>query len=210
MFGKSKWVLAGLLIVALLALGVGSSIALAQGPTPTPPGGKNWMQLYWDALAKRLGVSVDKLQQALKDAHTDALDQAVKQGLLTQAQADKMKQRSVADRWAGLKDRRQAFVQFGKNTMDAAAKVLGMSTDDVLKQLRGGKTLADLAKEKNVDQAKIKQAIVDAEKAALDQAVKDGKLTKDRADALKAELDPSKIDLSRKHFPFPERGPLKK
>jgi hypothetical protein len=209
MFGKTKWILTGLLVIALLTLGVGSSIALAQGPTP-PAGGKNWMQLYWDALAKRLGVSVDKLQQTMKDARTDALDQAVKQGLLTQAQADKRKQQSPADRWAGLKDRRQAFVSFGKNTMDAVAKVLGMSTDDLLKALRGGKTLADLAKEKNVDQAKIKQIIIDAGKAAVDQAVKDSKLTKERADALKAKLDPSKIDLTKKHFSFPGRGPLKK
>jgi hypothetical protein len=89
---------------------------------------------------------------------------------------------------------------FGADTLEAAANALGMKPADVTSALRDGKTLADLAKEKNVDEAKVKTAIADAEKAALDRAVQDGLITKERADALKAKIDPSKIDLSRQHF----------
>jgi len=75
----------------------------------------------------------------------------------------------------------------------------------VLNALKSGKTLADLAKDKGVSQDKVKQAIVDAEKAAIDQALKDGKITKERADTLKSKLDPSKIDLNKKYLQ-PRRG----
>lgn len=201
MLSKTKIGLASVLVVTLLIIGVGGSVVLAQGPTPTPPK-SGWADLYWQALAGKLGISVDQLKQMTQDARKDALNEAVKKGLLTQQQADRLlKQAPLAGQLRDkLKDRRQVFRAFSKAALDGAAKALGMKSDDVLAALRGGKTLADLAKEKNVDPNKVKQAIVDAEKAALDQAVKDGKLTKERAEQLKAKLDPSKIDLSRKHF----------
>lgn len=189
MLSKTKIALASALVVALFVIGIGGSIALAQGPTPTPPK-TGWMNLYWQALAGKLGVSVEKLQQAMQDARKDALNEAVKKGMLTQQQADRLQQPR-----AGF----PALRAFSKAALDGAAKALGMKSDEVLAALRNGKTLADLAKEKNVDPAKVKQAIVDAEKAAIDQAVKDGKLTQARADQLKARLDPSKIDLNRKY-----------
>lgn len=184
MFNKTKWILAGLLVVTLLAVGVGGSVALAQGPKPPAAGGAGWMQLYWDALAKRLGIPVEKLQQAMQDARTDAANEAVKQGLLTQPRADR-----IAGKTAGA--------LIAKAGQEAAAKTLGMSTTDLMTALRGRKTLLDLAREKNVDVAKLRAAIADAEKAAVDQAVKDGKLTQAQADTLKANLKPENIDLTR-------------
>jgi uncharacterized protein YidB (DUF937 family) len=185
MFSKTKWIVAGLLVITLLAVGIGGSIALAQGPKP-PAAGKGWMQLYWDALAKQLGVPTDKLQQAMTDARKDALDQAVKQGLLTQAQADAMAKRAQN----GV-----AFASAATARLDAAAKTLGMSVDDLKTALRT-KTLLTLAQEKKVDVTKLRTAIADAEKAAIDQAVKDGKLTQAQADELKAKIKPENIDLN--------------
>ncbi len=192
MFGKTKWILAGLLVIALLALGVGSGIILAQGPTPTPS--KTWMDLYQQSLAQKLGTTVEKLQQATTDARKDALAQAVKQGLLTQAQADRMSQRLPG---TGMPIS-NTVTSIANARLDAAAKTLGLGTSDLTTALRGGKTLLDLAREKNVDVTKLRTAIADAEKAALDQAVKDGKMTQAQADALKANVKPENIDLNRK------------
>ena len=192
MFAKTKWILAGLLVIALLALGVGGSIILAQGPTPTPS--KTWMDLYQQSLAQKLGTTVEKLQQATTDARKDALAQAVKQGLLTQAQADRMSQRLPG---AGMPFS-NTVTSVVNASLDVAAKTLGMSTSDLTTALRGGITLLDLAREKNVDVTKLRTAIADAEKAALDQAVKDGKMTQAQADTLKANVKPENIDLNRK------------
>ena len=72
--------------------------------------------------------------------------------------------------------------------VDAAAKVLNITTADLKSALQSGKSVADLAKEKNVALDTVKKAIVDAETAQIDQAVKDGKLTADQATKLKDNL----------------------
>lgn len=208
MFSKTKIIVAGALVFALFIAGAGGAVVLAQGPTPNPPtqGGRAGLgQLYLQALASRLGTTLDKLQQAMKDARTDAINNAVKQGLITQAQADKMLQRQQnAPPGTGAFQAGKAIGGirgfFGPDALEAVAKTLNMSPADVTSALRGGKTLADLAKSQNVDPSKVQTAIADAEKAALDRAVKDGLMTQARADALKANIDPSKIDLSRPRF----------
>lgn len=215
MFSKTKFVVASLLVIGLLAMGVGGAVVLAQGPTPTPAPkpGAQMNQLFWDALAKRLNTTLQALQQAIADARQDAINQGAKQGLITQAQANTMLQcgqKVPSGRgWFGVPFQRGfAFgTKFGMgrgflsaDVLEAVAKVLGMSPADVTSALRSGKTLADLAKEKQVDEAKVKTAIADAEKAALDRAVKDGFITQGCADALKAQIDLSKMDLSQKHF----------
>jgi ribosomal protein S20 len=203
MFSKNKLIVAGVLALALLGLGVGGALVFAQGPTTNPPQGKAGLaQLYLQSLASKLGITSDKLQQTMKDANQDALNQAVKNGLITQDQADKLKDRlqnaPPGPMLPGAGKLGPAIQVARQTAVNGAAKALGMKPEDVVSALQGGKTLADLAKEKGVTEDKVKQAMIDAEKAAIDQAIKDGKITKDRGDQLKSKLDPSKIDLSRK------------
>ncbi len=210
MSGKTKFIVAGVLVFVLLAAGIGGTIVLAQGPTPTPPsGGKTWVDLYWQALAQKLGTTVEKLQQAMTDARKEAADQSVKQGLLTQAQADRMLQRTqgVGTLFGpfGRGALGSASTSVAQAELDAAAKALGMTSTDLTTALQG-KTLLTLAQEKNVDVTKLRTAIADAEKAAIDQAVKDGKLTQAQADSLKANIKPENIDLNRRSFGFSPRS----
>jgi len=205
MFSKTKIIVAGALVFALFIAGAGGAVVLAQGPTPNPPtqGGRAGLgQLYLQALASRLGTTLDKLQQAMKDARTDAINNAVKQGLITQAQAYKMlqpQQNRQPGTGAFQAGRAVGGIRgfFGPDVLEAVAEVLKMNPADVTSALRSGKTLADLAKTQNVDPSKVQGAIADAEKAALDRAVKDGLMTQDRANTLKANIDPTKIDLSK-------------
>jgi hypothetical protein len=191
MFSKTKLFVASALVVTLLIAGIGATIVGAQGPMPPTSGGKSWMDLYWQTLAQKLGVTVEKLQQAMNDARTDAAKEGVKQGILTQAEADRMAGGAVGS----------TIAQAGLN---AAAKALGMSSADLTTALKS-KTLLALAQEKKVDVAALRTAMADAQKAAIDQAVKDGKLTQAQADAMKANLKPENIDLNRP-FGFGMRG----
>jgi hypothetical protein len=140
--------------------------------------------LYWQSLAQKLGTTVDKLQQATTDARKDALDQAVKQGLLTQAQADRMSQRA-----RGV----AALASVATARLDAAAKTLGMSTSDLTTALRGGKTLLDLAREKNVDATKLRTAIADAENLARHADIA---AMRDLDEEEPLEVEASKYDLN--------------
>lgn len=104
--------------------------------------------------------------------------------MLTQAQADRILGNS-------------AHATIAQAGVDAAAKALGMTRADLQTALRA-KSLLTLAQEKKVDVTALRTAIADAQKAAIDQAVKDGKLT--QADQMKANLKPENIDLNRPFF----------
>ena len=77
--------------------------------------------------------------------------------------------------------------------LEAAAKALGMTADELSAELWGGKTLAAIAEEKGVDIADVKAAVEAAQiaetKTAIQQAVTDGTLTQAKADWLIEGLD---------------------
>lgn len=82
--------------------------------------------------------------------------------------------------------------------LEAAAKALGMTTDDVSAALKDGKTLEDLATAKGVDIQVVQDAIKEAHKtqmlADINQAVTDGKMTQDKADWLIVGLEKGYLD----------------
>jgi ribosomal protein S20 len=176
-----------------------------------PPGGHG---PALDAAAKALNLSVDDLRSKLEGGKTIAqvareqgvdvqtvidamvadatahIDQAVQDGKLTADQANERK--------ANLQDRITQLVNEGKPKgegprghgpkLDAAAKALGVSTDDLRGQLRDGKTIAQVADDRNVDKQKVIDAMVADATDHIDRAVKDGKLTADQANERKSGL----------------------
>jgi ribosomal protein S20 len=168
-----------------------------------------------DAAAQALGLSVDDLRTRLREGNTIAqvaqaqgvdvqtvidamvaaanahIDQEVQEGDLTAEEANEHK--------ANLPERITRLVNEGKPQgggphgrgpkLEAAAEALGLSEDDLREQVRDGKTLAQVAEERNVD----KQAVIDAMVAAaterIDQKVQEGDLTAEEANERKAELE---------------------
>jgi len=140
-------------------------------------------------VAQQQGVDVQTVINAMVADATAHIDQAVQQGRLTADQANQRK--------ANLHDRITRLVNEGRPKgegrghgpkLDAAAKALGMSTDELRQQLQGGKTIAQVAQDRNVDKQKVIDAIVKDAQDHIDQAVKDGKLTADQANERKANL----------------------
>ena len=76
---------------------------------------------------------------------------------------------------------------------DAVAKVLGLTADELKTELQSGKSLADVAKAKSVDIAKVKQAIIDDFTAREQAEVASGEHTQVEVDQKIADLK-SKID----------------
>lgn len=81
----------------------------------------------------------------------------------------------------------------GQAGLEAAAKALNMTPEELSTQLWGGRTLAELADKAGVDLQKVRdavnQACVQAIKDAIEQAVRDGRLTREQADWLLQGLD---------------------
>ena len=80
-----KLIVLGTALLAVIV--VGGGIAATKALTP-----KQESQAVIDDAAKQLGVSPDKLSSALKQALKNRVDEAVKSGRLTKAQADRLKQ----------------------------------------------------------------------------------------------------------------------
>ena len=78
-----------LLVVAIAAIAVavgGVALASAAGTTSTP-------SAFMESLAKHLGISTEKLQDAAKAAAIDQIDAALAEGKITKEQADAAKER---------------------------------------------------------------------------------------------------------------------
>ena len=130
-------------------------------------------------------------QQVLKDV----LDSLVKDGTLTQAQADKVTssvetkvKEERAERDANQQAKRQEF-------LTTAAKAIGVSTTDLETQLRSGTTLADVAKANNVDPNTVIVALVGDLNTKIDADVASGKLTAEQGAARKAKATERVTDM---------------
>ena len=202
---------------------------------------------FWVLLAGKLGVNADDLKKQAVAARQEMLDQAVKDGRLTQAQADALKQNITSNNLIapiplprrgqvnpnnqnpnnpqmpgrgfgpfnnpgnGGKQNPAPFgngfpgKQFGHGgmlggglqEMEALAKVLKLDAKTLIQEMAQGKTLADIAKAQNVSEADVKQAIIDARKAQIDQLLAYGLISDVMAQQLKARLTPDNIDLTR-------------
>src|SRR5262249_4336958 len=92
------------------------------------------------------------------------------------------------------------FGMFGGG-LDAVAKSLGITTDEVQQALRDGKSIADIAKEHNVDINTVIDDLVNAANAKIDEAQKSGMLSEDQASKLKADLKQHITDIVNGSLP---------
>jgi hypothetical protein len=101
--------------------------------------------------------------------------------------------------------------RLGGPELEAAAKVLDMTTDELSAALQGGKTLDQLASEAGVDLQDVEGAIQAAHETELrdriKQAVADGSMSQEKADWLLEGLDKGFLDGPGFGFGFGPHGP---
>jgi len=193
-------------LAGMLALGTLGTVAFAATPTPGPAAtptsgqGQDYRQVFLTKLAGVLGLDQTKLTDAIKQAETETIDQALQDGNLAKNQADEMKQRvqngdtgflgGFGGRGfggpggggpGGPGPRGMGGVNM-QTVEQAAADKLGLTLDDLRTQIHSGISLADIAKDKGVSETDVRSAMAAAAKTQLDQSVKDGKLTQTQAD----------------------------
>jgi len=173
-------------VAALAAAGGGVAYAAATG-------GQSQRDALLRDAAQRLDVSPDKLRAALEGALADQLAQAVRDGRLTQQQADRIKQRIQQGgvplggpgfgpgRVGGPLGLGPGAVRIG---LDAAAGYLGLARADLLRALRSGKTLAQVARAQGKSVDGLQQALLDAAEAELDRALASRRVTQAQHDAI--------------------------
>ncbi len=159
-------VVTALLVGALLALVATSGFAVAQTATPEPAAAS-----ATDPCAAIGTRGEGRL--------SDLLDALVEEGIVDQNQADRIRQ--------FLTTRAQercyrALVLPPTDVVSTAADTLGLTTSQLMTDLREGKSLAQIASERNVSRDTLKNALLQTARQNADALVQQGVLTQDRAD----------------------------
>lgn len=143
-----------------------------------------------DDAAKQLGVTPERLNDALKQAFQNRIDDAVEDGLLSQEWADRLKERLEAGEmplvggpmFKGSGLGRRGFGHALHLGLEAAAGYLGVTEAELRESLRDGRSLADVARAEGKSVGGLVDSLVREQTARLDEAVQAGKVTRARRD----------------------------
>jgi hypothetical protein len=205
-------------VAAVAVTGAGAAVAATQLRSPQ----QESRAIVRDA-ADQLGVTPAQLTNALKTAMKNQLDAAVKAGRLTQAEANRLKQRIDANEapllgpgfghrhHGGGPGHHRGLHHAG---LEAAAKYLGMTEAALREQVQDGKTLAQVARDRNKSVDGLVAALVADVKSNLDEKVESGAITRAQANQFLSGIEERITDVvngrmpERRHFrKFGEGGP---
>jgi uncharacterized protein YidB (DUF937 family) len=215
---KRFWKL-GIVAVVLLALGgIAAGIVAAQtsGGTATPsasssatPAGKQaLLDDFLTRLAANLGISVDQLKAALTTTDNQMLDQALADGKITQAEADKIKARIASGHLFPFVGRGRGHGRGfglgfeGENLIGQTATFLSITSQAVIDGLNNNQSLEQIAEANGKTAGALSGYLNDQLKSNLDTAVKNGKITQAQEDKVLTNAK-DRIDQAVNHV-----GPL--
>lgn len=163
--------------------------------------------------AELLGVEPAELSDALRQAFSNRIDEAVEEDRLTEEQAERLREGLESGEapllmgpWGGHGPGHHGVHGF-PGGLDAAAEYLGLSEDELRYALRDGDTLADVAEERGKPVDELVRAMVDAARADLDEAVEDGRLTDEMRESMLVTLDERIRSLVNEGFRHAPGGP---
>lgn len=191
-------------VIAVVAVG-GAGAAVAATKLGSP---QEESKAVVNDAAKQLGVTPERLTTALKTALKNRVDAAVKAGRMTKAEGDALKARIDENAVPLLGPGRGRFGHGGPghhgpghlHGLETAAKYLGMTEASLRTALEGGKTLAQVAKDRDKSVDGLIDALVADKRDGIDQAVKDGKLTRAEADEFLSGLKARVTDMVNGRF----------
>ena len=208
---SKRWIVLPVAAAAAVLIGI-VAVEAAPSPSPSASGSKNYAQVFVDKLAAILHLNSTQTKDALKQAELQTVDQMLKDGKITQQQADAMKARINAGQGLGpiggfglrpgsFKADRALMQELATAEANAVAGALHMTPADLKSALRSGKSLSDLEAQQKVSDSTVKAAMKSAAKGVLDNAVKAGTITRAQADAILSRVG------SGRNFGFGHKGP---
>ena len=152
----------------------------AQGPAPAaqPP--------FLDAVARHLGVPPARLEAAVRAAELERWNAFASAHHIPEERAKAIRERIEHDPVA-------LAVRFGnggrRTLLNAAAVYLGMPEAELMAELRGGKSLADIAQARGRSADGLKAAVLEAAKAELNGRVQAGVMSPQARDQTLSKLE---------------------
>jgi hypothetical protein len=196
------WKIAGIAtLVAILGVAAIGTVVFAQEDGDGFP--FDFGAKFREAIAEALGITVEEYDTAVEEARNKVADEAAAEGWLTEEQAARIKERT--EQGFGPRDMgrdhmgpRGGFMgRGGDSIIGLIAEELGLSVQDLSAELQDGKSLGELASENGLDVEAITAKYLTQIEENLKQAVKDGKITQERADWMlkqAEEMVPNMLD----------------
>jgi DNA-binding phage protein len=172
---------------------------------------KQERQAVIDDAARQLGVEPQELSNALEQALKNRVDGAVRDGRLTKEEGARLKERIDAGDAplfglgpaSGFGFRHEVGPSPFAMKFEAAAEYLGMTQADLREALRGGKSLAQVARDRGKSVDGLVDALMTNAEAKLDRAVEAGKLTEAEKREMLSGLRERLTELVNGRFPEP-------
>ena len=146
-------------------------------------------------IAAAKGMDANSLSGKLQAAFNDRIDKAVANGKLTADKAAAMKAKTAAKAtsvinksWTGHKGRAGKENVFRNVRQQIPALLGNMDATQLKAQLKSGRTLVQIAQDRGIAKDKLISDVQSIMKANLDQAVKDNKVTVDKATQIESKL----------------------
>ncbi len=158
------------------------------------------------------GGSVDVVIASATATATEMINQAVDEGRITREAGDEMiaalestfTEMVNGDLRPGVPGDGQ-WQGMERNVLQLAAEMTGLSTQEIVQQVRDGATLADILTANGVDPNAFIDSAVAQFGDRLDQAVANGRITQERAETLSAEYRMRLTDIVFNGLPEPAR-----
>lgn len=126
------------------------------------------------------------------------LDELVANGTITEDQENKIIEALKAK--MGGRGRRGPGEDVKRELFKTAADTIGITPEQLMQELKGGKSIAEVAQAHGVEPQAVIDAVVAKIDSDIDQAVAKGRLSADRAAKLKEEVPQHVADMVNRHF----------
>jgi hypothetical protein len=160
--------------------------------------------------AEQLGIEPSELTNALKQALKNRVDDAVEDGRLTEEEGERMKERidegDVPFVGPGFGFRHHGPGPFHAK-LEAAAEYLGMTEARLREALSDGKSLAQLARDRDKSVDGLVDALVERAEQKLEDTVEAGRMTEAEKDEMLSGLRERITDLVNGRPPMPPDHP---
>jgi hypothetical protein len=207
-----------ILVATAVLIGAGVALAQSQSPSPSPTPRREkpaslGKEAFLDDVARRLGIQRARLDTALKAMALAEVTWAEDNGFITEARADRLRERINSGRGKGLGrfglhgrlapglkglglrgGLLKGRFNRGFGLVSAAADYLGLPREDLLDALRS-RTLAQVARDRGKSVDGLIAALRAAKKARLDDVVAEGEITVAQENALLGRFDSQIGDL---------------
>ncbi|OGO50974.1 MAG: hypothetical protein A2148_03045 [Chloroflexi bacterium RBG_16_68_14] len=198
-------VLAAFVVAVLVAGFAAGGFSLAQedeatptveaGETPAVDEKESLREEFLSRLAENLGISVEKLEQALSQTALGLVDQALADGRITEEKATELRERIESGEGPLFPHLRPhpGPHHRGVGVVRQVAEFLGLEPQEVFEALKSGQSLAQIADAQGSSADKLKAFLLSELEQYLAQAVEKGRITQEQADQ-KLEDSTARLD----------------